>query len=70
MDTKLAQHKPSANVSMKLSRDVGDHIIYFSLFTDDWIISRLNAKAIQSEEMVSELAELYATGWGPIKMTA
>lgn len=30
----------------------------------------LNAKAIQSEEMVSELAELYATGWGPIKMTA
>lgn len=46
MDTKLAQHKPSANVSMKLSRDVGDHIIYLSLFTDDWIISRLNAKAI------------------------
>lgn len=70
MDTKLAQHKPSANVSMKLSRDVGDHIIYLSLFTDDWIISHLNAKAIQSEEMVSELAELYATGWGPIKMTA
>lgn len=31
MDTKLAQHKPSANVSMKLSRDVGDHIIYLSL---------------------------------------